>query len=241
MKKLVPPTIASLLFIMIMISGCDISKNNIEPKTPDATQKPTITAPEPKTDSTSGTEPIAQDKKSDSDEMVVDGNHLEFFKLAVDVEKLKPFPDPNPDYQYYTPGYEIGYQDDKELSILGFGRAHGNITLLCIRYSDDVTSVEYFPALYFQGFQKPAATDTGPHYFRIGSKIYSADELNDYKVYESEHCVVFSVRDFLPVDTIDEAIEKMTAFSRKYEKTYDYSWLKDAYNYVATYQDIVIK
>jgi len=70
----------------------------------------------------------------------------------------------------------------------------------------------------------------------VGDERYSLIDLADCTIYADDRIIVFDVTDYLPIDSFDIRIETE---SLQWED-YSHQWMIEVYNYLKTYQDIII-
>lgn len=175
-----------------------------------------------------------KDDQQDFSQNVLKGYSLLDLGLSIDLESLKSFKDPNYETGYYVVSYSL-FHPNKNFYFSGLERFE-NISVLMIDYCEDRISMSYMPALYLQGYKK--SVDTGKEQFiEVDSKLYSLAELNQYKLYDDDQFIVLDITDLLPVESFDEKIEMRSEHGMS---NYSYDWMNDVYEYLKSYEDIII-
>lgn len=185
-----------------------------------ANQKPVIPAPElvepepePEPDPIEDPEP-----PNGGGLIILQGTTLKELNLELNIEKLQRFEDHNQEQiSYYVNNYSAEHKKYAKTSglLVEFSEYLGSELLLSI-----------------QGFKKPARQDAH-QFIEVDSILYDLSDLTQYKLYEDDETIVFDITDLLPEKFADRVQTWI-------DNGYSCQWMFEVYEYVKTYDDIVI-
>jgi len=162
-------------------------------------------------------------------EVVLQSYSLEDLGVTIDIQKLDSFEDPNTNY---PGGYEIFAGSQFPLSCSQIPNTSIIAINYCVHYN---VGIDYMAALYLQGVYRPTGNESN-NFIIVGDERYSLIDLADCTIYADDRIIVFDVTDYLPIDSFDIRIETE---SLQWED-YSHQWMIEVYNYLKTYQDIII-
>lgn len=163
-------------------------------------------------DNTPGKEPNDNDGNN-----VLQGYSLDEVGLELDVRELRLFEDHNQKLiSYDTVHYPSGHRYAETTGlVMEFSEKNGVELLLCL-----------------QGFKKDTSSEA-QEFIQIDSSQYSLSDLGQHKVYEDDEVVVYDLTDLVGVNFIDKVQDWV-------EDDLPFQWMEEVYDYVKSYNDIVI-
>lgn len=172
-----------------------------------------------------------------NEDLILEGNNLEELGLIIDIDKLREFKDPNWSFEIIL-SWTVLHKGEKNdiLTIDGDMSQFGNSSVIGMSFSDNGIDYNFMPMRYLKGFRKPKVL-RGKEVIEINSKKYNLNKIADYKIYEDEEIVVLDITDIVSVESFDERLDKIMHPEFKY----NYEWIKEAYEYLISTEELVVK